>query len=118
MRPAYDFAPRAIIAGADTPSELARRMSVTRQAAAKMIATLDERRYVERAPDPRDGRRLRLTVTGHGSGMLRIGESIFDDIRAQWERQAGAAQIDAWEAALRDLVGESADNWATNDFEG
>ena len=30
VRPAHDFALRAIAAGADTPSELARRLTVTR----------------------------------------------------------------------------------------
>ncbi len=121
VRPVHDFALRAIIAGADTPSELARAMSVTRQAAAKTVSTLEERRYVEREPDPRDGRRLRLRVTDHGSDMLRTGESVFDDIRAQWEQQVGAERIAGLEGALRSLVGQDAlppdaRTWATGEL--
>jgi len=122
VRPVHDFALRAIIAGADTPSELARRMSVTRQAAAKTIATLEERRFVDREPDTRDGRRLRLRVTDHGFGMLRTGEAVFDDLRTQWEQQVGTDQLAALEESLRRLVGEDttshdAQTWATTELD-
>src|SRR5687768_9624384 len=62
VRPVHDFALQAILSGADSASELGRRMSVTKQAAAKTIAALEERRYVVREPDPADRRRLRLHV--------------------------------------------------------
>jgi DNA-binding MarR family transcriptional regulator len=122
VRPVHDFALRAIIAGADTPSELARRLSVSRQAAAKTIAALEARQYVERGPDPRDGRRLRLQVTDRGREMLRTGEAVFDDLRAQWEQQTGTAQVAALEEALKALVGDRAltiasPDWATDDLE-
>jgi DNA-binding MarR family transcriptional regulator len=117
VRPVHDFALRAIIAG-----ELARRLSVSRQAAAKTIAALEARQYVERGPDPRDGRRLQLQVTDRGREMLRTGEAVFDDLRAQWEQQTGTAQVAALEEALKALVGDSAlpiasPDWATDDLE-
>src|ERR1700684_744344 len=62
VRPVHDFAMRAIDAGADNASELGRRLSVSKQAAAKTIAVLQERGYVARDPDPRDARRKRLQV--------------------------------------------------------
>jgi DNA-binding MarR family transcriptional regulator len=108
VRPAYGFAMRAIAAGADNASELGRRLSVSKQAAAKTIALLQERGYVARDADPLDARRKRLQVTALGFEVLRQGEAIFDELRDQWERQIGPAQLESLEAHLAALVGESA----------
>jgi len=105
VRPAHDFALHSILAGADSASELGRAMSVTKQAAAKTIATLEERRYLVREPDPADRRRVRLRVTDHGHQLLRDGEAVFDRLRQRWEEQVGADAVAALEATLRDLVG-------------
>src|ERR1035437_4777294 len=74
VRPVHDFAMRAIAAGADSASELGRRLSITKQSAAKTIAVLQERGYVTRDTDPRDARRKRLQVTELGFDVLRQGE--------------------------------------------
>jgi DNA-binding MarR family transcriptional regulator len=108
IRPAQEFALQAILSGADNASDLGRRMSVSKQAAAKTIAALEERNYVAREPDPADKRRLRLYVTGHGLAMLREGEEIFDQLREQWQQQVGAGALAQVEATLRQLVGTSA----------
>lgn len=51
VRPVHEFALRAIDAGADTASELGRRLAVTKQAAAKTLVALEEMKYVQREPD-------------------------------------------------------------------
>ncbi|MFI6653163.1 MarR family winged helix-turn-helix transcriptional regulator [Streptomyces sp. NPDC050529] len=108
VRSVHDFALHSILSGADSVSELARRMSVTRQAAAKTVATLEERQYVARRLDPADRRRTRLRVTERGLALLQQGEAIFDEMREQWEEQVGAASLSTVEEALRSLVGENA----------
>jgi DNA-binding MarR family transcriptional regulator len=105
IRPVHDFAIRAIAAGADNASELGRRMSVSKQAAAKTIAVLQERGYVARDVDPADARRKRLQVTPRGFEMLREAEAIFDELRDRWARQIGAARLTELEAQLKELVG-------------
>jgi DNA-binding MarR family transcriptional regulator len=107
IRPVHEFALQAILSGADNASDLGRRMAVTKQAAAKTIAALEERNYVAREPDPADKRRMRLHVTDHGLAMLREGEEIFDSLREQWEQQVGAALLGQVETTLRRLVGNS-----------
>jgi DNA-binding MarR family transcriptional regulator len=107
IRPAQEFALQAILSGADNTSDIGRRMSVTKQAAAKTVAALEERHYVAREPDPLDKRRMRLYVTDHGLAMLREGEEIFDRLRGQWAEQVGPAQLQQVEATLRQLVGGS-----------
>src|SRR5689334_25069594 len=105
VRPVHDFAIRAIAAGADTASELGRRLSITKQSAAKTIAVLQERGYVARETDPLDGRRKRLQVTALGFEVLREGEAIFDELRTRWEGQIGAAELATLEKQLAELVG-------------
>jgi DNA-binding MarR family transcriptional regulator len=95
VRPVHDFAMRAIAAGADSASELGRRLSITKQSAAKTIAVLQERGYVTRDTDPRDARRKRLQVTELG----------FDVLRHQWAQRIGAAELESIEDHLTALAG-------------
>ena len=105
VRPVHDFAMRAIAAGADSASELGRRLSISKQSAAKTIAVLQERGYVVREPDPRDARRKRLQVTPLGFDVMRQGEAIFNELRGRWEQQIGASELRKLEAQLAQLVG-------------
>ena len=106
VRPVHDFALQAILAGAGSTSEVGRRMSVSKQAAAKTVAALEERGYVAREPDPADKRRQRLYVTARGLAMLREAEAIFDDLRAEWEQRVGAGPVAQMEGLLRELLDE------------
>src|SRR6202046_4346794 len=108
VRPVHDFDMRAIAAGAGNASELGRRLSVSKQAAAKSIAVLQERGYVTRDADPRHARRMRLQVTPLGFEVLRQGEAIFDELRDQWERQIGPAELENLEAHLAELASDPA----------
>jgi DNA-binding MarR family transcriptional regulator len=101
VRPVHEFALRAIDAGADTAAELGRRLSVSKQAAAKTIAAMQR---LEIEPDPADGRRRRIRVTPRGCDMVAIGSALFDDVRERWAAQIGAQQLNALQAHLRHLV--------------
>jgi len=107
VRPVHDFAMRAIAAGAGNTSELGRRLAVSKQAAAKTVAVLEERGYVARETDPGDARAKRLQVTPLGFEVLRQGEAIFDQLRGQWEQQIGPEQLAVLERQLQVLVGDS-----------
>lgn len=109
VRPVHDFALQAILSGADNASELGRRMSVSKQAAAKTIAALEERNYVAREADPADKRRMRLYVTEHALAMQREGAAIFEDLRSQWQKQVGEDALLQLEATLRELVQDNPD---------
>ena len=111
FRPVHDAAMRAIAAGAENASELGRRLSVSKQAAAKTIAVLQERGFVARDADPRDARRKRLQVTTRGWKVLRTGETIFDELRGRWEKQIGSAEVAKIEKNLTRLVGPLPDSF-------
>jgi DNA-binding MarR family transcriptional regulator len=104
VRAVHEFALRAIDAGADTAAELGRRLSVSKQAAAKTIANLQQLGYVEVGPDPADGRRRRIRVTPHGHDMVTVGGALFEDVRARWAAQIGSHELDTLQAHLSRLV--------------
>ena len=104
VRPAHEFALRAVDAGADTASELGRRLSVTKQAAAQTIAALEEFGYVDRVPDPDDARRKRLRVTSRGRELMIIGGALFDDVRNRWAVRIGPEQLKILETHLTQLT--------------
>jgi DNA-binding MarR family transcriptional regulator len=103
----HEFALRAIDTGADSASELGRRLSVSKQAAAKTIAVLETLGYVARKPDSNDGRRKRLQVTRRGREMVAIGAALFDDVRDRWAREIGEKQLRAIESHLAIVVSAS-----------
>lgn len=105
VRPVHDVAIRAIAAGADSASELGRRLMVSKQAAAKTIGILQKRAYVVREADPVDARRKRLRVTARGLDMLREAEEIFDELRKKWARQIGITELEQIEKHLAELIG-------------
>jgi DNA-binding MarR family transcriptional regulator len=108
FRPVHDFALRSIVGGADSASDLGRRMSVSKQAAARTIAVLLERGYLLRNMDPIDARRKQLRVTPLGLEVLRQGEAIFDELREKWERQIGVSEVATLETQLSTLIGDGA----------
>ena len=104
VRPVHEFALRAIDEGAQTASELGRRLAVSKQAAAKTIAALEALGYVVREADPADARRKPLRVTPRGREMVEIGAALFDDVRARWASQIGAEALDRLQDDLGRLV--------------
>ena len=49
--------------------------------------------------------RLHLQLTALGFELLREGEAIFDELRDQWGRQIGPAELENLETHLTELVG-------------
>lgn len=106
--PVHEFALRAIVAGADSASDLGRRTGVSKQAAAKTIAVLVDRGYVVSTPDQKDARRKRLVVTNRGQDVMTQGEAILESAREKWAQQIGASELATLEARLAELVGDAA----------
>lgn len=107
FRPVHEYALLAIEAGAASASDLGRSLTVSKQAAAKTIATLERRGYLSVGADPEDARRKKLEVTQKGREVMRMGAAIFDELRADWARAIGEDRLDALEADLEKLVGPS-----------
>ena len=99
----HEFAIQAIDRGAIDASALARDLGVSRQAAAKTVAALEELGYVQRAADAGDARRKRLRVTRRGHQMGALGGAAFNELRERLRTDVGAQNLAAVEDALRRL---------------
>jgi DNA-binding MarR family transcriptional regulator len=108
FKPTHEFALRAVVAGADSASDLGRRTSVSKQAAAKTIAVLVERGYLASSPDPRDARRKRLEVTSLGFEVMAQGEDILESAREKWKKLIGQKELANLETLLATVVGNAA----------
>jgi DNA-binding MarR family transcriptional regulator len=72
-------------------AELARKRSVSRQHIHQSLARLRDARWIDRTPDPRDARSVRLRLTDHG-------RSLWQEIKRIDRIELGkiARQIDPW----------------------
>lgn len=99
-RPLHGFALQAIGPDGATLSELGRRLGVTKQAAAKTVANLEQVGYVRRVPHPQDQRAVLIERSPAGEQMLALSAEIFGRIRSDLAAQLGAARLSELEAAL------------------
>ena len=93
LRPAFGYAFQAIGDEGATAGELASRFGITKQAAGQMVDELERLQYVERKPDPADGRRRLVVLTPRGVDCLTTGAAILEDLMAEW--RAAGGDVDA-----------------------
>jgi DNA-binding MarR family transcriptional regulator len=82
-------------------TELAARAEMTHQSMSELVATIERRGWVERRPDPRDGRARLVCLTPEGRRVTRSGLHHIKEIEAEWQarwREAG------YDGQLRDVL--------------
>ncbi len=104
MRPAHGFALQAIGLDGATATEAGRRLGISKQAAGKTMERLEQLGYVHRKGDDADRRRKLIRLTPRGIEALGLSAMIFNDIRARWEAELGAARLAQLESALRTMA--------------
>jgi len=85
-------------------TELAERAQITKQSMAYLVDYLETRGYVERIPDPDDGRARVIRLTEHGWQVRQIGAEIIDQIEAQWNTTIGEENMYQLRRLLEQLV--------------
>lgn len=101
-RPAFGFTLQAIGDGA-TASEIGERLGVSKQAAAKTVASLESLGYVDRVGDPHDSRRKTIRPTAHGRSFLAQSAEAFAEVVARWAEQTSQSDIHQVHATLSQL---------------
>ncbi len=84
------------------PSDLARRMHMSRQATNYLVGQMEELGYLERRAGPETDRRL-VYLTGRG---LQVAEVIYASLRRlqeQWAEEVGQERFNGFMAVLREL---------------
>jgi DNA-binding MarR family transcriptional regulator len=85
-------------------TDLADRAGLTKQAVGEAVAELERLGYLERVPDPEDGRAKIIKLTPRGVDAARMGRRLFAEIENDWAARYGEERV----ALLRELVEEIA----------
>jgi DNA-binding MarR family transcriptional regulator len=81
-------------------TELAERAHMTKQSVGEVATELEQRGYLERVPDPNDGRAKIIRLTPRGREAQALGRRLIDEIEQDWAERFGADRV----AALRDAL--------------
>jgi DNA-binding MarR family transcriptional regulator len=91
-------------------SELAAQARVTKQSAAFLVEQLEAAGYVERVPDPADGRARLVRLTARADKVVRAANEEVERVLAEWADHVGADRLGQLYEVLRDLR-ELTDPW-------
>ena len=87
-------------------TELAERARMTKQSVGEVTSDLEQRGYVERVPDPSDGRAKIIRLTERGRDAQALGIGLIDEIEQEWAERFGADRVAALRDALEAITGE------------
>ena len=85
-------------------TELAKRAGVTKQSMAEIIDVLEQHGYVERIPDPKDGRALLIRRTARGWEINRVAREVVGQIQQEWAQALGEERFRHLLETLRQLA--------------
>ncbi|HEY7047845.1 MAG TPA: MarR family transcriptional regulator [Jatrophihabitantaceae bacterium] len=111
------FVIRAMEHSSTPLSEIARDLSVSKQAASKLIDLLVVRGFLERTADPADRRRITLALTGRGRDAAAAVEAGTRRVDADLADALSSTQLAGFRAGLRALV-ELSKRYATPEYDG
>ncbi|WP_327093525.1 MarR family transcriptional regulator [Nocardia vinacea] len=74
-------------------TELAEQAQVTKQTAGFLVDQLERAGYVQRVPDPSDGRARLVVLSERGAKMAAYANSVADRIEAEWATHLGAQRM-------------------------
>jgi len=86
------------------PTELARRVDVTKQAVGQALRELERLKFVELVVDPADGRARLVRLTASGEAAYGHGHAVLAFYEAALSAKVGKRQIKAVKAGLRGML--------------
>jgi DNA-binding MarR family transcriptional regulator len=91
-------------------TSLADRAGMSRQAMTYLIQELEGRGYLERRPDPSDGRASLVDLTERGEEAVSAIRVSVRRLEREWERALGRAQFVQLRGTLLEITGSLADD--------
>jgi DNA-binding MarR family transcriptional regulator len=81
-------------------TELAERAGMSRQAMTYLIAELEERSYLDRQPDPSDGRASLVDLTERGEEAITAIRASVRRLEREWEGELGRSRFGRFRETL------------------
>jgi len=100
-----------IAPGGSRTTDLAEQAGVTKQTAGFLVEQLERQGYVERVPDPVDGRARLVRVAPRGAESIAHTTHVIAEIEAEWRAHLGDERMDRLRADLA-VLREITDPWA------
>ncbi len=85
-------------------TEIAERGNMTKQSAGEVVDDLVALGYVERVPDPDDGRAKIVRLTERGEAAQSYGFYLLAKIEKRWEERYGAERMANLRATLEEIA--------------
>jgi DNA-binding MarR family transcriptional regulator len=104
-----DFTPaqarvfQRIAPGGSRLTDLAEQAGVTKQTAGFLVDQLERAGYVERVPDPSDGRARLVRIAERGARTIPVAARVVAEVEAEWAAHLGARRMDQLRRLLTDL---------------
>jgi DNA-binding MarR family transcriptional regulator len=102
---AYGFVFRALGVGPLHLTELASGLGITDPGMLKIVQEMEERGYVERKPDPADGRARFVCLTARGRAALAAAKRFHSKFERNLAAAEGAEDVVKTRRVLENLVG-------------
>jgi DNA-binding MarR family transcriptional regulator len=87
-------------------TDLAERAMMTKQSVGEMTTDLEHRGYVERVPDPSDGRAKIIRLTDRGRAAQQVGRELIDALEHDWAERYGEERVAALREALEVITAD------------
>jgi DNA-binding MarR family transcriptional regulator len=87
-------------------TDLAERANMTKQSVGEATSNLELHGYLERVPDPDDGRAKIIRLTERGRDAQAVGRRLIDEIEREWAGRYGDERVAALRDALETITAE------------
>lgn len=115
IRPAHLQVFGTIKADGSRLTDLATSSNVSLSSMAELVDDLERLGYLERRPDPRDGRAKLVCLTATGWQAIRQGRRIIEAIEADWGQRLGQERFQELCHALQALIDDLDPEVSQND---
>ncbi|NPV75376.1 MAG: winged helix DNA-binding protein [Anaerolineae bacterium] len=85
-------------------TELAEQAQITKQSAGALVDHLMACGYIERLPDPNDGRAKIVRLTERGRELEKAAREILSQVEQEWAEQLGDERLTQLKQTLKDLI--------------
>jgi DNA-binding MarR family transcriptional regulator len=110
---AYGYVFRALARESLQLTELADRLGMTAQGASKLVSEMEAREYVERRPDPEDGRAKRLRLAPRGRAALAFARRFHAAYERRLRAELGERHVTTLRRVLDHMVASGGKDPAT-----
>lgn len=104
LRPAYGF---VLLAARNSPigvGDVGVLLGTTKQAASKLVDSLEAEGYARRVGDEDDARARRIELTKNGHRLLEAVEEIYTELERQWAAVVGKGRVESMREDLTRIL--------------